>query len=50
MREKGFWSTGTVRGNKFKKIDLQSEKELKKEEHGSFDYRIERSYNIFLLR
>lgn len=50
LRQKGIWSTGTIRGNRFGKIDFKTEKDLQKEGRGSFDFRVERSDNIFLLR
>lgn len=42
--------SGTIRGNGFEKIDFKYEKELKKQNRGSFDYRVERNDNIYLLR
>lgn len=50
LQKKGIWATGTIRRNRCSKVPLQSEKELKKEGRGSFDYRIEREDNLYVIR
>lgn len=46
----GILYTGTVRQNRLPKCDLASEKDLKKQGRGAYDYRVEEQHNIAAVR
>lgn len=50
LQQKRIWATGTIRGNRIGKAPLASEKELQKSGRGTFDFQVESTTNIFILR
>ncbi|XP_046383469.1 piggyBac transposable element-derived protein 2-like [Ischnura elegans] len=50
LRKDGILAAGTIRRNRLGQCTLKSDKELKKQGRGSFDYRLEKSENTFVLK
>lgn len=50
LKDKGFWFVGTVRENRLKGCELKKERDLKKEERGSMDSKLELNSNVMAVR
>jgi len=46
----GVWSVGTIRSNRLRGCDLQSEKQMKKQGRGSCDHRIDKKTGVAVVR
>lgn len=50
LKRRGIFSCGTIRANRMRNCALESEKDLRKRGRGSFDYKVENSENVVVVR
>lgn len=50
LKKLGIHSCGTIRANRMRNRELETEKELRKKGRGSFDFKVEKDNNVLLVR